>query len=282
MQLPSPNVPDENFESAYYVRQDETFVSTVWTRGPWDPQAQHAGPPAALVAQAMDRLDNEDGRWSIARFTMEILRPIPVAPLTVLVEVVRPGGRVRLCRGVISANGLDVATAAAWYIRSPDPEGEVEAVGTPEERWPSASTLAHPPPTAVTVSPLEHPLWEPSYLGSLEWRFVTGHFDELGPAVVWARMQHPLIHHETISPLARVLVLADSGNGISAVLPLATSLFINVELSVHLVALPAGEWVCLDAATRIGSANRGLAFADLWGENGWIGRSAQALLVGSR
>ena len=36
------------------------------------------------------------------------------------------------------------------------------------------------------------------------------------------------------------------------------------------------------AATRIGSANRGLAFADLWGDNGWIGRSAQALLVGSR
>jgi acyl-Coa thioesterase superfamily protein len=95
-------------------------------------------------------------------------------------------------------------------------------------------------------------------------------------------MRHPLIGDEAPSPLARVLVLADSGNGISAVLPLNTSLFINVELSVHLVGLPTSEWVCLDATTRLGCANRGLAFADLWGENGWIGRSAQALLIGSR
>jgi Acyl-CoA thioesterase C-terminal domain/Acyl-CoA thioesterase N-terminal domain len=282
--LPSLRVPSyELSDNPYYVRDGDTFVSTAWTRGPWDPDAQHAGPPAALAAQIMDRLDNDDGSWSISRFTLEILRSIPVTPLKVQAEVVRDGRRVRLCRSVISAKESEVATASAWYIRAGDPGGGIESVRNPEEiPSPALAALVHPPPAAVGVSPLEHPLWEPSYLGSLEWRFVSGQFGELGPAVSWARMRHPLIGDEATSPLARVLVLADSGNGISGIMPFATSLFINVELSVHLVALPSTDWVCLDATTRVGTSNRGLAFADLWGENGWIGRSAQALLIGSR
>ena len=76
-----------------------------------------------------------------------------------------------------------------------------------------------------------------------------GAFRELGPATVWMRMRHPLVAGEEPTPLQRVLAAADSGNGVSATLDLARYLFINVDLSVHLHRLPAGEWVCLDAIT---------------------------------
>ena len=63
------------------------------------------------------------------------------------------------------------------------------------------------------------------------------------------RSRIPVIAGEEISPLGRVLVVADSGNGVSATLDWRRFLFINVDLSVHLHRLPAGEWVCLDAVT---------------------------------
>lgn len=79
-----------------------------------------------------------------------------------------------------------------------------------------------------------------------------------------------------------MLVAADSGNGISWVLPFDTHLFVNTELTVHLVRMPEGERVCLDARTRIGAEGIGLAESVLWDERGWIGRGAQSLLITRR
>ncbi len=36
---------------AFYERDGERFLATELTRGPWDPDAQHAGPPAALLGR---------------------------------------------------------------------------------------------------------------------------------------------------------------------------------------------------------------------------------------
>ena len=49
--------------------------------------------------------------------------------------------------------------------------------------------------------------------------------------------------------MQRVLAVADSGNGVSAVLSWDDWLFINPELTVHVLRPPVGEWVVLDAAT---------------------------------
>ena len=87
----------------------------------------------------------------------------------------------------------------------------------------------------------------------------TGAFTEPGPARVWLRMRQPLVAGEPISPLARVLVAADSGNGVSAALDYRRHLFINTELTVHLIREPAGEWVHLDAVTYVGPHGVGLS-----------------------
>ena len=56
-----------------------------------------------------------------------------------------------------------------------------------------------------------------------------------------------------------MLAVADSGNGISAVMSWDEWLFINPELSVHVLRPPDGEWVVLDAATTIVTGGAGLA-----------------------
>jgi hypothetical protein len=77
-----------------------------------------------------------------------------------------------------------------------------------------------------------------------------------------------------------VLVAADSGNGVSAALDWRRYLFINTDLSVHLLRPPVGDWVCLEAVTHVDGL--GLSDTALWDERGRIGRAAQTLLVRAR
>ncbi len=72
------------------------------------------------------------------------------------------------------------------------------------------------------------------------------------------------------------------GNGVSATLDWRRFLFINVDLTVHLHRLPAGEWVCLDAVTLPQPDGVGFADTALFDERGPLGRAAQTLLVAAR
>ncbi len=258
--------------SAFYVPEGGHFVSSELTRGPWDPGAQHAGPPAALIARELERASPEG--WTIGRITYEILRPVPIAPLRVEVEVVRPGRSVELLAAtLIDESGEPLIRASAWRLA----EREVEI---PDGLPTGAAPI--PGPEQGGEKPFFDTGQEVGYHTAMEYRFVSGGFRELGPATVWMRMRHPLVAGEDASPLQRLLAAADSGNGVSATLDLTRYLFINVDLSVHLHRLPAGEWVCLEAITIPQPNGIGLADTALHDEQGPLGRALQTLLVRER
>lgn len=259
-------------DESFYVADGDRFVPTEWTIGPWDRNAQHAGPPAALVARAIERLD-PGGEMRVVRFTFEVLRPVPLAPLRVQARVARPGKRVQFAEATLTGeDGTEIARASAWRIRTSD--GSVPP------------TLGESPPSPGPEDAAPMPVFDPgtakSYFAGMEWRAARGAFFEQGPAAVWMRMRHPLVAGEDPSPLARVLAAADSGNGISTELPIGEYLFINTELTVHLVRMPAGEWVCIDAVTRIDPDGVGHASSVLWDERGRIGSGNQSLLIAPR
>jgi acyl-CoA thioesterase len=62
----------------------------------------------------------------------------------------------------------------------------------------------------------------------------------------------------------------------------ARATFVNGDLTIALHRLPAGEWMCLDAATAGGSDGIGLTRARLWDVTGPVGRSLQTLLLEPR
>jgi hypothetical protein len=138
-----------------------------------------------------------------------------------------------------------------------------------------------PGPSAGRVEPFFPTGQEVGYHTAMEFRFVAGSFLELGPATVWTRMRHPLVPGEPPSSLSRVLIAADSGNGVSAALDFRTWRFINPDLTVYLLRYPAGGWVALEASTTAADGI-GLADTTLHDEQGPIGRSAQALFVDHR
>jgi hypothetical protein len=256
---------------SFFRADGDVFEPTELTRGPWDPDAQHAGPPAALLGRAIERCGDGEGKH-IGRVTVEILRPVPMTTLTVSAQVVRPGRSVELVEASLSDGEGEVMLARGWRLRTESVELDPAPADEPPGHGPADGTPRDFFPTGVDVG----------YHTAMEYRFVTGAYLEIGPAVVWMRMRHPLVEGEEPTPLQRVLVAADSGNGVSAALDYRRFLFINTDLTVHLHRGPAAEWVCLDAATRLDSAGVGMSDTLLWDAGGRIGRAAQTLLVRER
>ncbi len=79
--------------------------------------------------------------------------------------------------------------------------------------------------------------------------------------------------------LQRMVAVCDSASGISAVLPLRSWLFINTDLTVHIVREPQGEWILIDAQTQISEGGAGVTTSVLSDRSGWAARGAQTLLV---
>ena len=272
---------------AFFTPDGERYVPTELTRGPWDPGSQHAGPPAALIGREVSRLDGGSGR-QVGRITYEILRPVPIAPLSVSATVVRPGRAVELVEASLADDKGEVIRARAWRLR----EGEVEIpAGLSSEDGPgpidtSPSTLrpgfAPPGPDEAKPGTFPDTGQDVGYHTAMEYRFVRGGFGDPGPAIAWMRMRVPLVEGEEPTPLERVLVAADSGNGVSATLDWSRYLFVNVDLSVHLHRPLSGEWVCLDAITIPERTGIGIADTALYDERGPVGRADQTLLVDER
>lgn len=255
---------------AFFLPDGDRVVATGLTRGPWDDAAQHFGPPAALIGRALERCaPREDLR--IARVTFEILKPVPIAALSVAARVARPGRSVELLDAELSADDGPVARASAWRI------------AVARDSAPSVALDDPPPPGPQDAAeePFFHRVDE-GYGMAMEWRFAEGAFREPGPAKTWLRMRFPLIEGEQPTPLQRVLIAADSGNGVSAALDPRRYVFINTDLIVQLVREPVTEWVMLDAVTRAHPDGIGLTETVLWDERGRIGRAAQTLLVRAR
>lgn len=258
---------------AFYEREGDLFRATELTRGPWDSGAQHAGPPAALLGSAIERLPEAEG-FQIGRITFEILRSVPIGPVEVQARVARGGRRVQMFEAELSdAAGEVLMQARAWGIRTTKLQLPAEAL---------IASQPPPPPEDGTDAEFFPTEQEHGYHSAMEVRFVAGGFLELGPATAWLRMRQPLVAGEAPTPLQRVLVAADVGNGISAALDFRRFLFINVDLTVHLERMPKGEWVGVDAATLPRPNGIGTAESTLFDEKGRIGRALQTLLVSER
>lgn len=254
---------------AFYEPDGDAYRATELTRGPWDPSSQHAGPPCALLGRELDRAGGlAPGR--LTRATFEILGPVPIATLTVTAEVVRPGRSVELVEGTMAHDGKPIVRARAWRIRTAE-RMDFEAATPEPEQVPGPGEGSE-----VAFFPTGH---EVGYHSAMETRFVYGSFTDPGPALAWMRMRVPLVEGEEPEPLHRLLVAADSGNGVSSPLDYREWMFINADVSVTLRRLPAGEWVGLEAATYPEPDGVGMSDTMLRDERGMLGRSTQSLFV---
>ena len=200
----------------FYEPDGDRYMATELTRGPWDSEAQHAGPPAALIAREVERLGGgriggEDGFPAhVGRITYELLRPVPIGPLRVEAEIVRPGRRVEMFEATLSDDrGEPLMRAQGWRLRTDEvffemPPEFPHVPGTPQEAEPGSFF-----DTGYDVG----------YHSAMEYRFTRGSLhSSRARRRSGCGWRCPLLPAQEPSPLQRVLVAADSGNGVSAAL----------------------------------------------------------------
>ena len=235
---------------------------------------------AALVGRAAEACPS-DRPMHVARLTVELLRPVPLVPLTVTATISRPGRKVQLVDVRISSADRDLVWGRALRIRRL-PEESVDVIGLapfmaprPDPATPAGPENGHPSPEPVGGYPAFHS-------HGAELRYLSGDFSRRGPSTVWVRLAVPVVPGEEPSPLERVAAASDFGNGVSSVLDFERYVFINPDLSIHLDRPAIGEWVCLEARTTLGAAGVGVAQSAVWDRDGPIGRSIQSLLIEPR
>ena len=266
-------------ESIFIPSGDGRYEPTDHARGPWDPRALHGGAPAALIARAFERLE-PGAELPIARLGFELLKPIPLAPLTLTTRIVRKGRRVQelaaeLSADLGSAGGEELVCRASALRIQPVPSDLPNSGSTPPEKMPG------PEHGKAVEYALNRAAGTSLATSGMEMSWLTDPWDQ-GPGKVWMRLRHPLLPDEPTTPLTRLVATADFGNGVSAALAFEEYLFINADLTIHLWRHPQGEWIGLDAQTLLASGGIGTAESVLHDVSGPVGRAFQTLVVQPR
>ncbi|MEB3032072.1 thioesterase family protein [[Mycobacterium] nativiensis] len=256
---------------AFYTQTGpDVFDSSPLTAGPWSPLAQHAGPPSALLARQIERHQPRPGH-RLARMAVDILRPVPVAPLHITVESLHQGKRVELLQATAQADGTTVLIGRAWRLIA-------------------ASADFPAPPQAQELREIDAELTAPDaaipdgwhgdgYLSAIDWRFEQGGFAEFGRAKAWTRPTVALVDGEDMTPWQRVLTVADSGSGISVCAPPDRYPAINCDLSVVLDHDPVGDWIGMDSRTTVTPGAGAMTQTIIFDQGGPAGLATQTLVA---
>lgn len=256
-------------------QQFNTFTPTALTRGPWRADAQHGGPPAALLGALTERELHENE--FLAFIEVELTRSVPLTVLTSTVRRVQISRRVARVHAELIDPGEDqiVARASALAMRVMTDAPTPDATNDPEP-WPELpgeTATVRPEYFASGINQITY------HRDAVTHRFTHGSFNP-GAAHGWVRLKQAVIHGEPITPVQRTLAAADFGSGISAIYNLETSGFglINANLTVTFERTPIGEWIGIDSRTSIGPQGTGTGITRFGDEHGVTGVVTQSLL----
>jgi len=231
---------------------------------------QHGSAPAALVVWAAENIPTPLP-MRIARVTIDLMRPVPLAPLTLHSEVLRQGRKIQLCAVRLLAGDTIVVGATILKIRAQELALPAGIADQPVDL--PGPDQSQPEPADFSSSP---------FVTGISLRAARGRFGVPGPGAIWYRVDRPMVEGFSISQAMRAVVAADFCNGTSAVLDFQAWTFINADLTVSFARQPVGEWILLDAESWIGPDGAGLAMARLADQRGYFGRAVQSLVIEKR
>ncbi|MFW5825475.1 MAG: thioesterase family protein, partial [Marinobacter sp.] len=202
-------------------------------------------------------------------------RAVPSSPLTIATRLVRGGKRLQILEASLFAGEAEVTRASALFL-------ENRPVSVPEHgRFPK--TGLEPPSRPVEASIAEAGGWQNRYspvgLHSTAKAMVIEGVDGRGQGVAWLKLPLPLVQGEETSPTVMAATLSDFGNGVGQ-LNLSRELgCINTDVTLYLHRSPVGEWLGLDARSRMQDTGVGLVETTLFDSQGPVGKLLQAIIT---
>ncbi|MGY8704664.1 thioesterase family protein [Bradyrhizobium sp. 18BD] len=256
--------------TAIYRVDGNSVITSPDAAGPWDRRMQHGSAPSALVTWAAERIPTSVP-MNIARVTIDLMRPVPVAPLAIESRVLREGRKIQLCEVKLLADGVQVVGATVLKIKQ-------QAQPLPDDVRELPVTLPSPEDSLVEDG---HGATSP-FAGMVSMRAARGRFGRAGAGAIWFRLDHPLVEGEAVSQAMRAVVAADFSNGTASTLDFRIWTYINADLTVSLARPPVGDWILLDGESWIGPDGAGLAMSRLADRQGYFGRAVQSLVIEKR
>jgi hypothetical protein len=258
--------------NAIFRIDGERAITSPNAAGPWSPDMQHGSAPAGLVTWAGEAMPTPVP-MQIARLTIDLMRPVPLAPLAIETEVLRQGRKIQLCEIRLKADGVRVVRATVLKIRVDAlqdlPSGiadmPIDLPGPEQSRVESAVIFSSSP-----------------FVGGMSLRAARGGFAQPGSSAIWYRVDRPLVEGAPISQVMRAVVAADFCNATSVALDFKRWTFLNADLTISLSRQPVGDWILLDGDCNIGPDGAGLAMARIGDQRGYFGRAVQSLVIERR
>src|SRR5258705_488645 len=168
----------------------------------------------------------------VARVTVDLMRPVPVAPLTIESEVLREGRKIQLCAIRLLAGGVVVVGATVLKIKVQANELPPEAAIDPVELpGPDQSRIER---VDFSSSP---------FVTGMSLRAARGHFGVPGPGAIWYRVDRPTVEGSPVSQAMRAMAAADFCNGTSAVLDFRPLTLLKPDLTLNFLRHPVDDWL---------------------------------------
>lgn len=239
------------------------FASTDETRSNWSREIQHGSPPLALLTKAVEEVSPPGMR--LGRVSMDLLGAVPVGEVAVRAWTQRPGRRICLMAAEMTdPSGRAVARLSAWALAVSDTS--------------DVACDRYPPLIEGDTAALAWGWRETGgYLDTVQWR--PQHGESAGAAVYWVRPMSGLVDDEPTTALQRLTMVVDSANGIGGVLDPERFVYMNTDTTLHLHRLPTGQDFGIRARASIGPDGIGVTTAEIFDTQGFVGTSAQTLLV---
>lgn len=248
-----------------------TFVATAHTSSPWSDQHQHAGPAAALMVRAVERLHVPTPAAITNQVSIDILEALPVGAIAVTAQVVHGGHYASLVEAEITYPGYThpVMRMSAWRSRRAD-------IGVPGR----AGNYRQPPNDGEKAKSPKS--WTGGYTRAIRWRVTEGSLSGGGRTTVWAKPAVTLVDDEPATGIPLVMLVADAAAGLSALANPAHHVFVNTDLNVHAVREPVGRSMWITAESFLDPDGIGLASATLGDKRGSLAVANQALFLAPR
>ena len=254
----------------------ESFVPTELCRGGWDDRHQHGSPPSLLLARALEQIATP-GPMQPVRFTIDLFRPVPLAPLHVTTDVVREGRRLQVTEARLSSGNVELGRASLLRLRITDiPDLPDAGVDLPHGSLPAPEEA---PANDWAGRFGDRGALTRFHLDAIEIRTFDDSFVRPGEGRSWIRLCAAVVDDEAATPFLQVVGVADVGNGNSQNLDPHVWLYVNADITLSLHRLPTDGWIGMRSIARQHPTGIGVAETRLVDRNGAIGAVLQSQLV---
>lgn len=251
---------------AFFRRDGDWLIGNDGARGPWAPDACHAGPVTGALAGCAE---TTIGDKQLVRLTANFTRPVPMAGFRLDAQVQRSGRTTATVR-IDLRDRTDRTCASA----------ECLFVGTETNELPSASLEFPPFENSVAGRfPVTETLHgEPMFGNFVEIRYPAGEDNRPGPTSLWMRTP-AIVDGEVRSPFQTACPIADCANGISRNVEFVDTTCVNADLTLTLFRPPASDWILSKSISFWEQNGIGMSHSMLFDRKGAIGTALQSLLL---